>query len=224
MLQKMPGVIEDVWMLPTKFPSVLLTCLLGLAALEPVQLRAQDRYASLPPVAQPLLSGNPARPILAWVDFCQRFEKDCRIDLREPDTIRMSPQVWALLTDVNKSVNRSITSVTDLDHWGVLDRWDYATDGLGDCEDYQLLKRKKLVEAGLPRRALLMTVVLDENNEGHAVLMVRTDRGDYILDNKRDGIFTWQSTGYTYIKRESQIDTSWVALTPHSSVATTAAR
>ena len=31
-----------------------------------------------------------------------------------------------------------------------------------------------------------MTVVIDEQGEGHAVLMVRTDRGDFILDNKRD--------------------------------------
>jgi predicted transglutaminase-like cysteine proteinase len=185
---------------------------------------AQDRYASLPPVAAPLLSGNPARPILAWVDFCQRYPKECRVDPREPDTIRMSPQVWRLLTDVNATVNRTVTSVTDLEHWGVVDRWDFATDGLGDCEDFQLLKRRKLVEAGLPRRAMLMTVVLDENNEGHAVLMVRTDRGDLILDNKRDGILTWQATGYTYIKRESQLETAWVSLTPGTAVATGTSR
>jgi predicted transglutaminase-like cysteine proteinase len=215
---------EDVCMSAPKPSLHIITCLLALALSSGAGSQAQERFASLPPLAHPLLSSNPARPILAWVDFCRRYERDCRVDLNEPETIRMTPQVWNLITDVNRSVNRSITSVTDIEHWGVLDRWDYATDGLGDCEDFQLLKRKRLVEAGLPRRALLMTVVLDENNEGHAVLMIRTDRGDYILDNKRDGILPWQSTTYTYIKRESQLDTSWVGLAPGSSVTTTAAR
>ena len=85
---------------------------------------------------------------------------------------------------MNADVNNALRPVTDEAHHGILDRWDLAEDGAGDCEDYQLLKRKLLVDAGLPRRALRMSVVLDEKGEGHAVLMVRTDRGDFILDNK----------------------------------------
>lgn len=208
----------------SKSLSRFVTCVLALAALAPAGLRAQERYAALPPVTQPLYASIPARPILAWVDFCQRYEADCRVNLAEPEVIRMTPQIWLLLTEVNRTVNHTISSVTDLEHWGVLDRWDYASDGLGDCEDFQLLKRKKLVQSGVPRRALLMTVVLDEHNEGHAVLMVRTDRGDLILDNKRDAILSWQATGYTYIKRESAMDTSWVSLAPAASVAATGAR
>jgi predicted transglutaminase-like cysteine proteinase len=30
--------------------------------------------------------------------------------------------------------------------------------------------------------------------------MVRTDRGDYILDNKTNAILPWQRTGYTYVR------------------------
>ena len=59
-------------------------------------------------------------------------------------------------------------------------------------------------EAGLPRRAMRMTVVIDELGEGHAVLMVRTNRGDFVLDNKTSSIPPWHRTGYVYIKRESQ--------------------
>jgi len=62
---------------------------------------------------------------------------------------------------------------------------------MGDCEDYQLLKRKLLVEAGLPRRAMRMTVVIDDIDEGHALLTVRTDAGDLILDNKVDAVLPW---------------------------------
>jgi predicted transglutaminase-like cysteine proteinase len=84
---------------------------------------------------------------------------------------------------------------------------------MGDCEDYQLMKRKLLIEAGLPRRSLRMTVVIDENGEGHAVLTVRTDRGDLILDNKTDDVLEWFRTNYRYIKRESAEITGWVFLT-----------
>jgi predicted transglutaminase-like cysteine proteinase len=75
--------------------------------------------------------------------------------------------------------------MTDEEHWGISDRWDLPADGFGDCEDYQLLKRRLLAEAGLPRRAMRMTVVVDETGDGHAVLMVRTDRGDVVWTTGR---------------------------------------
>ena len=39
-----------------------------------------------------------------------------------------------------------------------------------------------------------MTVAIDDRREGHAVLMVRTDRGDFILDNKTDAVVAWHKT------------------------------
>ena len=93
-----------------------------------------------------------------------------------------------------------------MDHWGVVDRWDYPTDGKGDCEDYALLKRKILMAAGYPRQALLMTVVKDHEGEGHAILTIKTNRGEYVLDNLDDKVMAWSDTGYTFIKRQSQED------------------
>jgi len=121
-------------------------------------------------------------------------------------------------------VNAMIKPMTDQEHWGVEDRWDYPDDGYGDCEDIQLLKRKLLMEAGLPRRALRMTVVLDQARAGHAVLMVRTDRGDFILDNQRSSVLPWSATGYEYIKREGAEGRAWVTLSPHSAPVVTANR
>jgi predicted transglutaminase-like cysteine proteinase len=109
-------------------------------------------------------------------------------------------------------VNKSVRSIPDREHWGVADRWDLAEDGSGDCEDFQLLKRKLLAEAGLPRRAMRMTVVIDGRDEGHAVLMIRTDRGDFILDNKTNAVLPWSKTGYIFVKREGQDRTAWVSL------------
>jgi predicted transglutaminase-like cysteine proteinase len=42
--------------------------------------------------------------------------------------------------------------------------------------------------------------------------MIRTDRGDYILDNKRNAVLPWGQTGYVYVKRESQVRTGWTSL------------
>ncbi|MCJ2121260.1 transglutaminase-like cysteine peptidase, partial [Methylobacterium sp. J-077] len=81
-----------------------------------------------------------------------------------------------------------------------------------------------LAEAGLPRRAMRMTVVIDEKGEGHAVLTLITDRGDLVLDNKTNAIEAWHKTGYVFIKRESQDATAWVSLGGVTSPVTTANR
>ncbi len=57
---------------------------------------------------------------------------------------------------------------------------------------------------GFSASNLLITVVLQPNREGHAVLTVRTSQGDFILDNMRDEIRHWRDTEYVYIKRQSQ--------------------
>ena len=159
------------------------------------------------------VSADKVQPTPAWTKFCERLPQECSIDLTEPETLSLTPETWGVIVEVNERVNSMIRALTDWDHWGVEDRWDYPDDGAGDCEDIQLLKRKMLREAGLPHRALRMTVVIDENGEGHAVLTVRTDRGDLILDNKTDEVLEWFRTGYRYIKRESAEATGWVYLT-----------
>lgn len=166
-----------------------------------------------------------ANPVKAWISFCERYAGECDVDTTEAATVALTPRLWRTLQTVNRQVNGSITPVTDMKHWGVVDRWDIPTDGQGDCEDIQLLKRKILVEQhGLPRRALRMTVVIDEDGEGHAVLMVRTDAGELILDNKRSTILSWHETGYVFVKREGQDGRSWVSLGDRSSPTTTANR
>ena len=102
----------------------------------------------------------------------------CAVDASEPEVIPLGSETLELIVAVNRYVNRLIAPRRDIDHSGRIDHWDFPADGEGDCEDYQLLKRRMLVEAGLPRRAMRMTVVIDETGEGHAVLTIRTAKGD----------------------------------------------
>lgn len=168
--------------------------------------------AILPAMSTAIPSDGPAEPTPAWTEFCQHHSQECSVDASEPAILTLDQDTWLTLSDVNARVNGTILTVTDQDHWGVVDRWDYPDDGIGDCEDIQLNKRKLLIEAGLPRRALRMTVVIDEQGMGHAVLMVRTDYGDFNLDNKRDAVLAWQQTGYLYVKREGDDGSAWVWL------------
>jgi len=93
--------------------------------------------------------------------------------------------------------------MTDLEHWGVVERWNYPDDGYGDCEDYVLAKRRLLIQAGWPREALFVTVGRDKRGDGHAVLTVKTDKGEFVLDNQNDQILLWSDTGYRFVKRQS---------------------
>jgi hypothetical protein len=125
-----------------------------------------------------------------------------------------------VLTAVNGTVNRTTREVTDLELYGREDVWAYPVDGRGDCEDFALAKRRDLIARGWPSSVLLVTVVRDERGEGHAVLTVVTDRGDYILDNRTDTIRLWSQTPYTYYDRQSAHDPRrWIRLAPAEAVA-----
>ncbi|GJE26053.1 transglutaminase-like cysteine peptidase [Methylobacterium organophilum] len=199
---------------------------MGLAAalaLVPVTASAQT-VAALPTPRMSLDVLGAAKPLAAWIDFCQAYATECAVDTAEPTRIVLTPAVWSMVNAVNRRINRSIEAVTDPEHWGRPDHWDLAEDGRGDCEDFQLLKRRLLADAGLPRRAMRMTVVIDEKGEGHAVLTLLTDRGEFILDNKTSAVLPWQETGYTFIKRESQEAVAWVSLGGVTPPTTTANR
>jgi predicted transglutaminase-like cysteine proteinase len=191
---------------------LLRTALVGLPLIVGGATTEAQTLASLPSPSAAIEKNGGARPVAAWVDFCRRHPTECAVDTSEAATITMTSEVWRTILSVNRRVNARIKPKTDVEHWAVVDRWDFPDDGYGDCEDYQLLKRKLLAERGFSRRAMRMTVVIDDLGEGHAVLMIRTDRGDYILDNKTSAVLPWRDTGYTYVKREGQDSTAWVSL------------
>ena len=157
--------------------------------------------------------GEATRAPIGWVEFCIEYDPECKTKPSAPRDVVLSGQAWKDLVRINRWVNTNVKPMTDMDHWGVVERWNYPDDGYGDCEDYVLQKRKMLMQAGWPREALLITVVRDKNNDGHAVLTVKSDKGEYVLDNQTDDIVLWSDTGYRFVKRQSQSDPNvWVAL------------
>lgn len=152
-------------------------------------------------------------PPVGFVKFCASNPNECRSVGRNTKRMSMTPEEWNTLFQVNRAVNVAVRPVSDMELYGVEERWAYPKDA-GDCEDYLLLKKRELEKLGFHAGALLITVVLDERNDGHAVLTVATDKGDYVLDNRRNDIVLWKDTGYTFLKRQSPHDPRrWMALT-----------
>lgn len=173
--------------------------------------QARDK---LPQASFAQVTGTTSVPY-GWADFCSRYSGECNGPSLPAEDIVLTPKTNREIERINHAVNSSIEAVTDMDHWGVVDRWDYPLDGKGDCEDYALLKRKLLMEAGYPRQALLMTVVRDHAGEGHAILTVRTTHGEFVLDNMTDAILAWDQTGYRFVKRQSQENpNAWKSIGP----------
>lgn len=170
--------------------------------------------------------GPVTRAPVGWVEFCVEYKGQCATKASAPRDIVLTEKSWGDLLKVNAWVNETIKPITDIEHWGVVERWNMGEDGYGDCEDYALLKRDMLIKAGWPREALLMTVVRDKKGEGHAVLTVKTDRGEFILDNQEAQVLAWNKTGYKFVKRQAQHDqNTWVALgEPRSTPAYVSAR
>jgi predicted transglutaminase-like cysteine proteinase len=170
--------------------------------------------------------GDAARAPIGWIEFCVAYEPECKTKPTPPRDVMLSVQAWKDLERVNLFVNTHVKPMTDMEHWGVVERWNFPDDGYGDCEDYVLQKRKMLIQAGWPREALLITVVRDKRSDGHAILTVKTDRGEFVLDNQTDQILLWSDTGYRFVKRQSQADPNvWVSLgEPRGTPATAASR
>lgn len=162
-------------------------------------------------------------PPLGYLDFCRTSPRECAVQGGATAGV-LDEARWRELNELNTFVNHIVIPATDLSQYRTEEVWTLPGD-YGDCEDYVLLKRKLLSERGWSTGALLITVVFDEVNDGHAVLLVRTDRGDMVLDNKIDTIRRWQETPYRYVKRQSVEDPNrWVSLgdprwTAHSTAA-----
>jgi len=155
--------------------------------------------------------GLTSQPI-GHFEFCKNNPAECNIRLKDSGPERMTGALWQELGEINLAVNKSVKPTNDLDMYGKEEVWAYP-QGTGDCEDYVLEKRRELAGKGISLSNLLITVVRKPDGEGHAVLTVRTDKGDFILDNLSDSVKVWSETDYRYLKRQSSVNTGrWVSI------------
>lgn len=159
-----------------------------------------------------MVTGGITSQPIGHYEFCQKYADECNIRSKVTPPPRVTEYGWGVIREINTSVNTTIVAMTDQEIYGKDEVWEYPTTA-GDCEDFVLLKRKKLIERGFSVADLLITVVRKPDGEGHAVLTLRTTDGDYILDNLTDDVKLWTDTNYTYLKRQASFNTGrWVSI------------
>ena len=187
---------------------------------------------ALPAAAASIDTANPAfAPTggmtsipVGHAEFCRTNRSECGRNASVVEAVELDEGRWKELLSVNQKFNAEVKPVTDSDLYNVAEFWTYPK-GAGDCEDYVLAKRRALIERGWAASTLLMAVVRQPNGEGHAVLMVRTDRGDLVLDNQEGLVKVWNDTPYQYLKRQSQSDQGkWVDIIDNRAVHVAATR
>jgi predicted transglutaminase-like cysteine proteinase len=99
--------------------------------------------------------------------------------------------VEAQLIAVNNWVNNKIAYREDHELYGKADYWASARETLrrsaGDCEDFAIVKLELLASLGIARDRMRLVVARDlVRNADHAVLVVDTDSGAFVLDNSTD--------------------------------------
>lgn len=182
--------------------TIFLSAIAAGSAAEPVDFR-NGAFA-------PVL-GKTTIPI-GHAEFCKTHRAECAANAHVSDVTVLDQKRWQELVDTNNEMNADIVPITDEDLYHVGEYWTYP-NGYGDCEDIALAKRRQLISEGWDASTLLMTVVREKDGAGHAVLMVRTDRGDLVLDNQDGTVKVWNETPYQFIKRQSQANAGqWVQI------------
>lgn len=189
------------------FGAALMLCLAVLA--HPATARDRNPFMTV---------GAPASPPAGHRQFCHDHPEECRmpaapagIQAAAP-ALDLSTATILSIAAINTAINASVRPQSDMALYGVEEHWAYPAldrDGRtsGDCEDFVLLKRRMLTEIeGIAPSDLLITVVRKPDGEGHAVLTLRTTKGDFILDNLDWRIRDFADTPYRYLKRQDPVN------------------
>lgn len=174
-------------------------------------------FGSAPPAAVEMREGERMNGPAAFYDLCRRAPADCPApqSALPPAQVTLDEAAAEAIMGANLSINQAILPVSDPERHGKGDVWEFPRDGVGDCEDYVIAKRAALLAMGFPESALLIGVALGVDTPYHAVLLVRTDSGELVLDNLTDRVSLWRESGLTFVARQSAADARlWVRVSP----------
>jgi predicted transglutaminase-like cysteine proteinase len=133
-------------------------------------------------------------------EFCKSNPGECRA-LVASSLEQLTPARMKKLRAINAAVNRSIKPVSDSVQHKSKDVWSVGGKA-GDCEDFALAKRRKLIAAGFKPGNLRLAMGWLPHGEAHLVLVVRAEQDDYVLDNLHDDVRPWKKSGVRLTKMQ----------------------
>lgn len=170
----------------TKFSMKIAGLVLALVVTSTGSAAAYHQTSN-PLALEPVVQTAAITP-LSMQYFCAKNQNECRSS--GTSQVTMTPNLMAVLKQVNVHVNRSIRPKVD-----VSDSWSLNPTA-GDCEDYVISKRSMLIRNGVAAGSLRIAYTHTRRGEPHAVLVVRTSQGDYVLDNLNNSVKTLRASGY----------------------------
>lgn len=118
-----------------------------------------------------------------------------------PTPVPLTDARWDQLWRIDTELHRAFRYRSDTVLYGVTDKWTrpLLISGLlyGDCEDYALELRHRLLKVGWPSDALRLALCSTPSGERHAALVILTDRGAFVADNLSDFPRDIKVTGYS---------------------------
>lgn len=171
-----------------------------------VFLVCADTATAKPAPRAVMAEGGYVLPPVAFTKFCIDYPGECAGGAAR---VHLNAARMAALAEVNRRVNAAIAPTPDRSRF----RFWALNVTRGDCNNYAIQKRHELIRSGWPAGALSLSVVKTSWGEGHLVVTVRTDAGDYVLDNLRARVVDWRSAGYRWVMRQSARNPQyWVAV------------
>lgn len=135
--------------------------------------------------------------------FCAANPQECVA--APPAKAAWNDELYSMLHTVNRQVNAAIRpQANPRGGWKINPRY-------GDCNDYALTKRSRLIEMGVPAGSLRLAVTQTPRGEKHLILIVKTTGGDVVLDNLSSRIKTLQDSGYPVFAVSSANPIRWTA-------------
>ena len=145
-----------------------------------------------------LNTGSATSRPFGHIEYCKKRPFDCR---QNKGGTKLQSLSLGALNAVNSSVNHRIKPMRDEEQFGVRDRWSYDAK-TGDCEDFAIAKRAALLSRGYRPENTLLAMGYS-GLEAHVVLLVRTDGGDYVLDNLNPAVLPVERSGVRISKIQS---------------------
>src|SRR5262245_60165267 len=126
-----------------------------LASVAGILWGSASAFADQAATPIPMRVFGTAQAPYGFVNFCERVPRECLQGPQEEQRFDLTSVRRTQLETVNTATNHEIAPITDIELYGVADYWPLPKRQ-GDCEDYVLLKRRRLMDLGWPASALLI--------------------------------------------------------------------